>query len=199
MRIAVMAGPDQWNEILSIPVAAECVRWEADTLPAGEADAWLIASGNQPIPPVKDKPVFVHAVDGTCRSRSLPEHAIRFNAWPGFLSRSCWELAGNITPEADAAVRALGRTPLVVADEPGLVAGRVLAMIINEAYYALGEGVSTREEIDTAMKLGTNYPFGPFEWASRIGTGELYQLLQSLESYGERYRPAPLLKAESNT
>lgn len=199
MRIAVMAKPEQWNELVSRPAEAECVCWEAGSLPGGEIDAWLIAVEGYPFPPVKDKPVLIHAVEGTCLSRSLPDNGIRINAWTGFLSGASWELAGQVTPEAEAVVRALGRTPVVVADEPGLVAGRVLAMIINEAYYALGEGVSTREEIDTAMKLGTNYPFGPFEWASRIGTGALYRLLLSLESYGERYRPAPLLQKESRT
>jgi 3-hydroxybutyryl-CoA dehydrogenase len=53
-------------------------------------------------------------------------------------------------------------------------------MIVNEAFIALKEGVSTKEEIDIAMKLGTNYPYGPFEWAEKIGTERIKNLLSKL-------------------
>jgi 3-hydroxybutyryl-CoA dehydrogenase len=66
-------------------------------------------------------------------------------------------------------------------------------MIINEAYLALGEGVSTPEEIDTAMKLGTNYPFGPIEWGSHIGLQNVVTLLHKLSVVQPRYTPADLL------
>jgi 3-hydroxybutyryl-CoA dehydrogenase len=199
MRIAVLAGLDQWEEIIRLPMEANCIHLERTQSAAGDYDAWLVADAGQPLPPVFDKPLLLHAVEGTCTSRALPGNCIRINAWKGFLARDHWELAGPVTPEAEAVVQALGRIPVRVADEPGLVTARVLAMIINEAYYALGEGVSTRAEIDTAMKLGTNYPFGPFEWARRIGVQEICRLLQSLQSYGERYRAAPLLMEEANT
>ncbi len=61
-----------------------------------------------------------------------------------------------------------------VKDEPGLVSARVISMIVNEAFFALAEGVSTMEEIDVAMKLGTNYPYGPFEWLEKIGVANIY-------------------------
>jgi 3-hydroxybutyryl-CoA dehydrogenase len=70
----------------------------------------------------------------------------------------------------------------------------VIASIINEAFFALQENVSTREDIDTAMKLGTNYPYGPFEWAERIGLMRIYGLLDALCRQHGRYLPAPLLK-----
>ena len=70
-------------------------------------------------------------------------------------------------------------------------------MIINEAYFALEEGVSTKEEIDTAMKLGTNYPYGPFEWAKKIGLKNIFQLLDKLHKTNLRYEPAALLKKEA--
>ena len=78
-------------------------------------------------------------------------------------------------------------------DLPGFVAPRVVCMIINEAYLALEEGVSTKAEIDTAMKLGTAYPFGPFEWAEKIGIKKVAGLLQRLALEDKRYQPAPLL------
>ena len=86
---------------------------------------------------------------------------------------------------------------MTVADEPGLVSARIIAMIINEAWFAVGDEVSSREEIDTAMKLGTNYPFGPFEWATAIGAGNILELLNKLTVTDKRYQPAPLLIKEA--
>jgi 3-hydroxybutyryl-CoA dehydrogenase len=65
----------------------------------------------------------------------------------------------------------------------------VVSMIINEAFIALGENVSTREEIDTAMKLGTNYPYGPFEWAELIGVENIISLLNKLSEKDNHYQP----------
>ena len=69
-------------------------------------------------------------------------------------------------------------------------------MLINEASFALMENVAHPQDIDTAMKLGTNYPFGPIEWADKIGIPEVISVLEAL--YGdlkeERYRIAPLLR-----
>jgi 3-hydroxybutyryl-CoA dehydrogenase len=66
-------------------------------------------------------------------------------------------------------------------------------MIINEAYFALDDAVSSKAEIDIAMKLGTNYPWGPFEWAEKIGLNNIYLLLQKLSLTNKRYQPAPTL------
>ena len=71
-----------------------------------------------------------------------------------------------------------------------MITPRVIAMIINEAYFTLQAGVSTKEEIDTAMKLGTNYPYGPFEWADKIGLNRIKTLLQTLSKTDTRYLPA---------
>ena len=81
-----------------------------------------------------------------------------------------------------------------VPDEPGFITARVISMIINEAWFALEEGVSTIEEIDTAMKLGTNYPYGPFEWANQIGLKNVYALLHKLNKNHSRYCPAKSMK-----
>ena len=70
-------------------------------------------------------------------------------------------------------------------------------MIINEAYFAKGEYVSTEKEIDIAMKLGTNYPHGPFEWATIIGIKNIYELLKTLSEPDTRYKPSPLLEQEA--
>ena len=83
-----------------------------------------------------------------------------------------------------------------VEDRIGHVSLRVLAMIINEAVFALQEGVASPSDIDTAMQLGTNYPVGPLEWCDRIGADVIVAILDGLQAeYGEeRYRPAVLLR-----
>ncbi|HEX9988642.1 MAG TPA: 3-hydroxyacyl-CoA dehydrogenase NAD-binding domain-containing protein [Chloroflexia bacterium] len=75
------------------------------------------------------------------------------------------------------------------------IIARILAMIINEAAFAIGEGVASVRDIDIAMRLGTNYPKGPLRWADEIGLDTVYAILKNLqETLGEeRYRPAPLL------
>ena len=91
---------------------------------------------------------------------------------------------------------AINKQIITVKDEPGLIAARTIAMLINEAYFALGEDVSTKEEIDLAMKLGTNYPYGPFEWSKKIGLKRIYMLLEKLGKTDNRYAIAPAMKSE---
>jgi 3-hydroxybutyryl-CoA dehydrogenase len=75
------------------------------------------------------------------------------------------------------------------------VALRVISCIVNEAFLSLSEGVATAEDIDRAMKLGANYPKGPFEWADEIGTGRILHTLDSLRTtHGDAYLAAPLLR-----
>ena len=76
---------------------------------------------------------------------------------------------------------------------------RTIAMIINEAYYALGEKLATRESIDLAMKNGVNYPIGPIEWGDKIGLHNVAQLLEELNTVtrDERYRLSTELKLEA--
>lgn len=137
-----------------------------------------------------NQPLFIHSVN-----ESLPagKNAIRINAWNGFLENEIWELAGNITAREEEVLSALGKKMIRCEDEPGFIAPRVIAMIINEAYFAKGENVSTEDEIDIAMKLGTNYPYGPFEWARKIGIQNIYALLEKLAQHDKRYQAAPLL------
>ena len=87
---------------------------------------------------------------------------------------------------------------LVVEDRIGLVTPRVICMIINEAYYTVLEGTASREDVDLAMKLGSNHPFGPFEWSRRIGVKHVYELLEAVyeDTHDERYKICPLLKQE---
>jgi 3-hydroxybutyryl-CoA dehydrogenase len=148
---------------------------------------------------INDKPVFVHAVNCTCAAINKPNY-IRLNAWNGFLSRSVFELACNnieFKNIAENIFHTLGWQYTWVTDDYGFIAARIIAMIINEAYYALAENVSTKEQIDIAMKLGTNYPYGPFEWSEKIGLNNILNLLQKLCKQNERYSISALLVHES--
>ncbi|HEX5668136.1 MAG TPA: 3-hydroxyacyl-CoA dehydrogenase family protein, partial [Chitinophagaceae bacterium] len=84
-----------------------------------------------------------------------------------------------------------------VPDEPGMISPRVIAMIVNEAWFALEEGVSSREDIDIAMQLGTNYPYGPFTWGDKIGVKKIVSLLTRLKQSNPRYEVAASLAKEA--
>lgn len=98
--------------------------------------------------------------------------------------------------QAAAWLAALGFAPLRVADVPGLVVARTVAMLINEATDAVQQGVCTERDADTAMKLGVNYPGGPFEWLAQWQAGDVVALLDVLDAHyrGERYRVSPWLR-----
>jgi 3-hydroxybutyryl-CoA dehydrogenase len=91
---------------------------------------------------------------------------------------------------------ALGKHVAWVGDAPGLVLGRIVCQVINEAAFALGEGVGDTRDIDTGMVLGLSHPRGPFEWADTIGVDHVLRVLEALcdEYREERYRPAPALR-----
>jgi len=144
------------------------------------------------------KPVIINSVVTTLRQISAP--FVRINAWPGFLRRPLAEASyadKNLQLHAEKIFTFLNKKTKWVVDKPGFITARVIATIINEAYFAVGEGVSTREEVDNAMKLGTNYPFGPFEWCKKIGVTNIFRLLKELEKINSRYKPADLLQEEA--
>jgi 3-hydroxybutyryl-CoA dehydrogenase len=96
---------------------------------------------------------------------------------------------------AEAISKAIGKTPVKVKNSPGFVVNRMLCPMINEAVFALGEGLATAAEIDEAMKLGCNHPIGPLALCDLIGLDVELAVLQVLyEGFKDpKYRPAPLL------
>jgi 3-hydroxybutyryl-CoA dehydrogenase len=95
----------------------------------------------------------------------------------------------------------LGRHVEWVGDAPGLVLGRIVGQLVNEAAFALGEGLGSAEDIDAGMVLGLNHPRGPLEWGDEIGAPEVLTVLAGLqdEYREERYRPAPALMRAART
>ena len=128
---------------------------------------------------VFDRPLLVPAPPGT---------ALAYAVAPG--ASETWRT------QAAAWLAALGFAPLPLADAPGLVAARTVAMLINEAADAVLQGVCTAEGADAAMKLGVNYPAGPFEWLARWSPAGVIALLDALDAHyrGERYRVSPWLR-----
>lgn len=137
---------------------------------------------------------------------NLANHQIKatlfgFNGLPTFLNRAIMEvslLRPYDLPLVVELTKKLGTDFLQVDDRVGLVTPRIICMIINEAYYTVQEGTAAREDIDMAMKLGTNYPYGPFEWCQRIGVKHVYELLEAVyeDTHDERYKICSLMKKE---
>jgi 3-hydroxybutyryl-CoA dehydrogenase len=124
------------------------------------------------------------------------------NWLPGFINRPVTEMA--ILDEEqregmEALMQQLGWSYTLVQDAVGMVTPRVVCMIINEAYFTAAEGTASREDIDTAMRLGTNYPYGPFEWAQKIGIKHVFDVLTAVykATGDERYRVCELLQEET--
>ncbi|WP_438944721.1 3-hydroxyacyl-CoA dehydrogenase family protein [Sediminibacterium sp.] len=170
--------------------------FKKDELLIPEADLYMDALFEDEGPVFKEienKPVLVNAVITT--SVQLAANTIRFNGWGGFIQQEKMEIAGNENSAQQVArlLSDVGIDTVVSADTCGMIGPRVVAMIINEAYFALAENISTREEIDIAMKSGTNYPYGPFEWSEIIGIEKIKDLLYRLRTENTRYEIAPAL------
>lgn len=199
MNIFILANKQQEKEILSIPAAESTSLTFSSTLDelnnASNFDAFFLLSGDTAdFKHFENKPVFVNEVIHTLSETNWPSNVARINGWFGFLERPLWEVASDNSENYEAIFITLNRKVIVLKDEPGFVSARVMSMIVNEAFYALGENISSIEDIDNAMILGTNYPGGPFEWAEKIGVENIYQLLKKLSEKEVRYLPAPALE-----
>jgi 3-hydroxybutyryl-CoA dehydrogenase len=128
--------------------------------------------------------------------------SVGFHVLPPFQDAAVVELARSETSSPTVVARAeqffavLGKHVEWVGDAPGLVLGRIVCQLINEAAFALGEGVGSAGDIDTGMVLGLNHPRGPLAWADLVGLDHVLSVLEALcEEYREeRYRPAPVLR-----
>jgi 3-hydroxybutyryl-CoA dehydrogenase len=126
---------------------------------------------------------------------------IGINALPTFLNRSLAEVTLQHTQKqnhlADL-MKELNWDFRLVDDRVGMVTPRFVFMIMNEAFYTVQEGTATKEDIDMGMRLGTNYPQGPFEWCKKVGIRNVYETLDAIyrDTHDDRYKICSLLKTE---
>jgi len=133
---------------------------------------------------------------------SRPERVVGFAALPPLDGSSLFEVARGVHTSdgalaaAVAFIESVGRQAVEVNDQVGLVLPRIVCCLVNEAAFALGEGVAEAEAIDTAMRLGMNFPRGPLAWGDLIGLDAVLAVIDGLQRvYREdRYRPAPPLR-----
>lgn len=194
--IALTATDAQKAELNRSPLFSEHRLIFADD-PAGllktRADAYmdltfeLDSSRMEILSQLRPAPIFVNSVIYPLGASH--DGLIRINGWPGFIGLPLLEAAGEKDLE-EKARRIFGEYIIFVKDVPGLVNPRIISMIVNEAYFTLAAGTSTAREIDIAMKLGTGYPMGPFEWAEKIGLTTIRALLMALSETNPIYIPA---------
>ncbi|MBS1666846.1 MAG: hypothetical protein JST58_05655 [Bacteroidetes bacterium] len=207
MKLVVLASPILKEEVqqkfVGLAASVEYVGSMDAFTAIEDADAYFDFDFNnetvrlEKLKKLSTKLVFINAVEHTLADIKLP--FIRINAWPGFFLRNISELVANDETKKHAAEKILNDLNFgyrFVPDVPGFISARVVAMIINEAYFTLQEKVSTKTEIDIAMKLGTNYPFGPFEWGQNIGLEKIYKLLIELQKTDNRYPISKALEEE---
>ncbi len=208
MEIVVLANALQKEELLQATPDATTVVWithASDFLTHSYADAFIdlqfINDANRKnlLNQLLPKPVVIDSVINVLAD--INTGFTRINAWNTFLSGEIVEAScvdKKTRPLVEAAFSIFNKKIEWLPDEPGFITARVISMIINEAYLSLQEGVSTKEDIDTAMKLGTNYPYGPFEWAEKIGLQNIVGLLTKLGQVQRRYKPAEFMVQETD-
>jgi 3-hydroxybutyryl-CoA dehydrogenase len=221
--IVVVAGPGAPQDVAALRGWSGVAEWDAARVeregsldaacrlvllfvdaPAETQKRWLAALGRGAGP---ETVVAIYnprlSVSELAAAHPQPQQVVGFDFLEGRLAPgNLVEVAPGLrtAPAAAAAVEGFfkenGLETERVGDYSGLVMRRILYMLINEAAYALMEGVASHGDIDAGMKLGTGYPAGPLEWADTIGLDRVYDGLRSLhEEYGDdRYRPCPLLR-----
>ncbi len=164
----------------------------------------LIRTLDQALP--SDSPLITAALSVTATQAgawsSQAGSVVGFGALPPLKRGGLIELTPGLQTDPSTLGKAqqffasLGLDAAIVEDSVGLILPRIVCCLVNEAAYALMEKVAQPHDIDTAMKLGTNYPYGPLEWGDLIGLDVVLAVLRGLfDEYGDdRYRPAPLLK-----
>ena len=205
-ELIVIAGESPLSS--ELVAAALAAGWEVATPEdaAGEIPFLILdlTGGGEPEAPLQGAPQAICCATGSLAALDPGGSAVGFNLLPPLSSGSCVELTRgpDSAPSAVAAAErffhSLGNHLEWVGDAPGLVLGRIVAAVINECAFALGEGVGSAEDIDAGMVHGLNYPRGPLGWADRIGLDEVLGVTEGLyaERREERYRPAPGLAAQ---
>jgi 3-hydroxybutyryl-CoA dehydrogenase len=201
--LVVIAGDTALAHELA--TAAAVSGWRVDTQGTdGEVPDLILdcTLGEEPEAPLQGGPQAICCAAGSLTALDPGGAAVGFHALPPFADTKLVELTrGPDTTDssAEAAARffaTLGKHTAWVGDAPGLVLGRIVCQVVNEAAFALGEGVGGPEDIDTGMLHGLNYPRGILQWADAIGLDHVLAVLDALadERREERYRAAPALR-----
>lgn len=195
MKIAILANEDLKAELLSNSKANDDIFWITSISQlhqSGHIDVVIdLLFDNDHIPSLKNLLPELVIINSVVQTLSETDSSfVRINGWPTFLRSNSIEASASNEQQkkkAEKAFALFNKTLEWLPDAPGFITPRVISMIINEAFISLSEGVSTKEEIDTAMKLGTNYPYGPFEWSEKIGVQKIQDLLEKLKHVKSRY------------
>jgi 3-hydroxybutyryl-CoA dehydrogenase len=177
----------------------------AEAVDAGGDAPWLIVDCGAPEDeeePLQGGPRAVLCVDGSLAALDPAGTAAGFHALPPLEGSRLVELTRSQTTSDLAAERteaffaALGKHAEWVADAPGLVLGRIVCQLVNEAAFALREGVGSAEDVDAGMRFGLNHPHGPLRWADTIGLDHVLAVIDALyeEEHDPRYRACPDLR-----
>ncbi len=209
MQIIIVASEKQKEELLSVGITKEAsLIWLNDVKELEQqnsADVYIDLLFENTQKRIKflaqflPKLVIINSVNDTLAE--INSSFVRINGWSTFLSPNIIEassLQKQNELEAEEVFTVFEKSIEWLPDISGFITPRVISMIINEAYFALAESVSTHEEIDTAMKLGTAYPYGPLEWGAKIGLQNIVTLLEKLSIEHPRYMPCELLVQETN-
>ncbi|MET0635977.1 MAG: 3-hydroxyacyl-CoA dehydrogenase family protein [Chitinophagaceae bacterium] len=204
MNLVLLADNARKIEFLSLPVQSDCNLQWYDQLPADPGSLManmvidlLFDNGTDRISWLRNTGaglIMVHSMD------PVPEDFIAINGWPGFTGRALLEATCHdsvLREQADNNAALLNRQIEWIPSNNGFISARIISCIINEGYLALEEGTASREGIDTAMKLGTNYPHGPFEWADFIGLVNVLRQLERMQKENPDYQVSMLLKEKA--
>jgi 3-hydroxybutyryl-CoA dehydrogenase len=192
-----------------LPVAADLTTlaaaagWEVATPEdtSGRVPFLAIDAGGEPGEPLQGAPRLLLCADETLAAQELGGPAAGFSAVPPLRPGGLIELTrgtGTAPAAAAAAERfaaSLGLHVAWVGDSPGLVLARIVATLVNEALFAVGEGVARTEDVDDGMVLGLNHPRGPLAWADAMGVEHVVRVMDGLREFtgADRYGLAPLL------
>jgi len=202
MRITVITDEVLKDELLSSNSGADNIEWQEHPSVSADQKSDVVIDllfVNDPSRIAMLKQISPGLVIINSVADTLPEtdpSFARINGWPTLLRSTLVETSvmdDKLKSSVTETLAIFRKQPEWLLDEPGFVTAKIISQIINEAYLALEEGVSTKADIDKAMKLGTNYPFGPFEWGEKIGLEKICDLLQKLSQKNPAYRPSQLL------
>ncbi|NSL89649.1 3-hydroxyacyl-CoA dehydrogenase family protein [Chitinophaga solisilvae] len=216
MNILVIADAQRYEELQQRDLSRHTVQWKTSLEEVLSVKAFdlvidLIFDDRPEHAAVYAKSPGIPVLAGMVKT-SLSEVMNQYAFEQGFNMTGCNFLPGFIAlPVVEVSVMDEGQRETLadimyqlnweytlVADAIGMVTPRVICMIINEAYLTAEEGTASRADIDTSMRLGTNYPFGPFEWCERIGVKHVYEVLKAVHDItgDDRYEVAALLQTE---